>query len=37
MMSISGKMRTTLILCGVATFVFAYGLPMVGMALVGNP
>jgi hypothetical protein len=37
MMSISGKMRMTLILCGIATFVFAYGLPMVGMALVGNP
>jgi DNA-directed RNA polymerase subunit RPC12/RpoP len=37
MMSISGKMRTTLILCGIATFVLAYGLPMVGMALAGKP
>lgn len=35
-MSISGKMRTTLIVCGVATFVLAYGLPMLGMALVGK-
>jgi hypothetical protein len=37
MMSISGKMRMTLILCGIATFVFAYGLPMLGMALVSKP
>ena len=36
MMSISGKMRLTLILCGIATFVLAYGLPMVGMALAGK-
>ncbi len=36
LMSISGKMRTTLILCGIATFVIAYGLPMVGMALLGK-
>lgn len=35
-MSISGKMRTTLILCGIATFLLAYGLPMLGMALFGS-
>jgi hypothetical protein len=33
---ISAKMRTTLILCGIATFVMAYGLPMVGMAVFGK-
>ncbi len=36
LMSISGKMRTTLILCGIATFLLAYGLPMLGMALLGK-
>ena len=36
LMSISGKMRTTLILCGIATFLLAYALPMVGMALLGK-
>jgi len=35
-MSISGKMRLTLILCGIATLVLAYGLPMLGMAVFGS-
>jgi hypothetical protein len=36
LMSISGKMRTTLIICGILTFVLGYGLPMLGMALLGK-
>ena len=36
LMSISGKMRTTLVVCGIATFVLAYGLPMVAVALLGK-
>jgi DNA-directed RNA polymerase subunit RPC12/RpoP len=33
LVGISAKMRTTLILCGIATVVVAYVLPMAGMAL----
>jgi len=36
LMSISRKMRTTLIVCGVATVALAYGLPMAAMALLGH-
>jgi len=33
---ISSKMRTTLILCSIATLVIAFGLPMLGMAVWGK-
>ncbi len=36
LLSISGKMRRTLILCGIVAFLFAYGLPLLGMALLGR-
>jgi len=36
LMTISAKMRTTLILCGIATFAVAYGLPMLAVALLGK-
>lgn len=36
LMSISGKMRTTLLLCGILTLLLGYGLPMLGMSLLGK-
>jgi DNA-directed RNA polymerase subunit RPC12/RpoP len=36
LMSISGKMRTTLIVCGILTVVVGYGLPMAALSLLGH-